>query len=286
MNVQSATHAARPLTPGVNLNSAKPHPTIDRAAQKNTQPDATPATGGGTTDVIDSSVDGDERGVLQLLEGGHFRGVADVRLRINFFEELSARAAQDAAGAATDNASDLIVGINVQVDAVANTYALDDDAQTAFDEAQTVLDSAINEAVEQFGPSADGDALEQSVRIAFESFLDSLREFLPLQTVKLAEGDASFQLAATSTDALVTDANDTPVLDEQPVNSPDGAIVDPLAEVISAFEQALTTFLSSIGSTAPLADPAPANGNGQAYAKFLEVYNELRGDQPAVDEVG
>ena len=30
------------------------------------------------------------RGVIRLLQQGHFKGVADVRLRINFFDELSA----------------------------------------------------------------------------------------------------------------------------------------------------------------------------------------------------
>ena len=29
------------------------------------------------------------RGVIRLLQEGHFKGVADVRLRINFFEELA-----------------------------------------------------------------------------------------------------------------------------------------------------------------------------------------------------
>ena len=53
------------------------------------------------------------RGVLRLLEAGHFKGVADVRLRINFHDELEARAAErgrEALGGATDALIDSVAG--------------------------------------------------------------------------------------------------------------------------------------------------------------------------------
>lgn len=42
-----------------------------------------------TTDAPEDQPDG--KGVLRLLESGHFRGVADLRLRMNFAEELEGR---------------------------------------------------------------------------------------------------------------------------------------------------------------------------------------------------
>ncbi len=42
-----------------------------------------------TTDAPEDLPDG--KGVLRLLEAGHFRGVADLRLRMNFAEELEGR---------------------------------------------------------------------------------------------------------------------------------------------------------------------------------------------------
>jgi PAS domain S-box-containing protein len=54
-------------------------------------------------------------GVLRLLEAGHFKGVADVRLRINFFEELSARASAAAAPAVRTEAAGLIDTMNSRI---------------------------------------------------------------------------------------------------------------------------------------------------------------------------
>ena len=57
-----------------------------------------------------------------------------------------------------------------------------------------------------------------------------------------------------------------------------------LTVLIEAFEGFLGDYLSSIGSASQLADPAPYDGNGNAYAKFLAIYNELRGVSSAIDE--
>ncbi len=64
-------------------------------------PSDAPTTGNGeTTPVVDtteteppaphSTTDEKVRGVIRLLQDGHFKGVADVRLRLNNFDELSA----------------------------------------------------------------------------------------------------------------------------------------------------------------------------------------------------
>ena len=53
-----------------------------------------------TTPEAPKNEGGRAAGVLRNLEAGHFKGVADVRLRINFFDQLSARA-QTAAGASS-----------------------------------------------------------------------------------------------------------------------------------------------------------------------------------------
>ncbi len=44
----------------------------------------------GEPQVVNSGAAEEGQGVIGLLQEGHFKGVADVRLRINFFDELAA----------------------------------------------------------------------------------------------------------------------------------------------------------------------------------------------------
>ena len=66
----------------------------------------------------DESEEGQDKlpGVLRNLQAGHFKGVADVRLRINFFEELSALASQQSRSTAQAEVGTLLTTVNEQVD--------------------------------------------------------------------------------------------------------------------------------------------------------------------------
>ena len=57
-----------------------------------------------------------------------------------------------------------------------------------------------------------------------------------------------------------------------------------LTVLMEAFEGFLGDYLSSIESALQPADPAPYDGNGSAYAKFLAIYDGLRGVPSTVDE--
>ena len=78
-----------------------------RALQEELTPDVSAAPD-------DSADDKKTRGVIRLLEEGHFRGVADVRLRINNHEELLARAGAEAGRVVTDHAGNLLESVNTQ----------------------------------------------------------------------------------------------------------------------------------------------------------------------------
>ena len=71
--------------------------------------------------------DGEGRGVLRLLEAGQFKGVADVRLRINFFDELSSRARASALPAVKEQAGEVLSAVAGRVDELMNTLELGDE---------------------------------------------------------------------------------------------------------------------------------------------------------------
>ena len=87
MNIHS-DYTSLPSANHVPAGQAKSHRFASDAPAPQTLSDA-PAE---PTDTFESPRPA--KGVLRLLEAGHFRGVADVRLRINFQQELSAQQGQ------------------------------------------------------------------------------------------------------------------------------------------------------------------------------------------------
>jgi len=126
----------------------------------------------------DDGTTGKTRGVIRLLEAGHFRGVADVRLRINFFDELSTRASQEAASIANAEAGTIIDAVNEQLELLLGGFAVDEHMQVGIDEALGGFQTAVDGAVREFASNNDLIALKQSIQSSFESLVAELRELL------------------------------------------------------------------------------------------------------------
>lgn len=124
--------------------------------------------------------DAGPKGVLRLLMAGHFRGVADVRLRINFQDQLAAAEAAAVKPAAGDAVTALSNTINAQVDAVLSSEGLSKDEQSVLTEAQGAFNEAVGSASEAFLGAAglEGGALKDSLREAFESLTGALGSLL------------------------------------------------------------------------------------------------------------
>ena len=129
----------------------------------NKAPAATPARG---------------RGVLRLLEAGHFRGVSDVRLRINFNEELTQRAADRVQPILQEYSERLISGVSDELNNLLSNLAVDASQQDVVEGLVADFKATVEAAVvtsAEAGP-VDSEELEQVLRSAFESLVDSLNE--------------------------------------------------------------------------------------------------------------
>jgi hypothetical protein len=248
------------------------------------------------------------RGVLRLLEAGHFKGVADVRLRINFFEQLSADAAARGASAARSLVSDLIETVNGQVNELIGPLADDTDEAVAIDDLRSDFESAVQTHVDDFvsGEGVNLDGLAEALQSSFNALVDTMRQTLitpvapeassePADDASEADHTLQEQLgnvsarspAATPAQSEVT-PNDTVVAPQHPAETDDRNtdLEAALASLVGTFDALLSQLLDSVGDALQLTDPSPPSGKGVAYDKFLDIYNELRGAAPEVDDVG
>lgn len=139
---------------------------------------------------VSGSPEGDgekTRGVIRLLESGHFNGVADVRLRINFFEELSSRAEAAAAPRIEEGATELVSQIEAKVGELLEAFATDSDTLSSVDGLVAEFSAAVESAVEQAvsEDSFDRDSLAGALQAAFDAFIGGVAE----QFASSATGD-------------------------------------------------------------------------------------------------
>lgn len=210
------------------------------------------------------------KGVLRLLQEGHFHGVADVRLRINFAEELQGIAAGNVSGALKEGLTALQTEINSAIDAFAEGGTLSEDEVNTLRAAQSSFNSQVNNLLES-------DALTEEVfgelRTAFEDFLKGLmppeeNEETPalIPVGEIDDGVPAEVIAET--------------VPPTPLESAEEPAADPFSELRETlsgrFDQALSSLQESLEGLKlpPLSEP---EGNGRAYEKFLATYNQLYG---------
>ncbi len=259
-------------------------------------------------------------GVIRLLEAGHFRGVADVRLRIVFFDQLAARAQESARTTLADGSRQLVDSVSTAVDELIAPLA--ESAESAATLTQTIehfasgVESAVEEALST--GAIDKQALETALRSAFDDLVEQLRtQFAPPPEDAPAPSDSAAGEAdaaaveipiaidrrtaiesavaadgrALEVSPILPDAPSTDPIDEAaPPTTPEtqepiSPLEESMAALTIAFNEALATLLDSLQQVLRLPDPNPAKGRGSTYSKFLAMYNELRGVSSSVDAV-
>ncbi len=209
-------------------------------------------------------------GVIRLLEAGHFKGVADVRLRINFQDQLAQRAADKAADTLRTGADELVKTTASKTDEVLTSFATDEASRDAvgasLDEFSESVDTTLATALE--ADDLDLDAIRSDLRAVFDDLVGGLRDLFGPTDAETFGADAIVSVAP--------EAGDPPAID---------AFEAALAELTDAFDQALSSLIESVESSLYLPDPSPAPGNGSAYDKFLAIYHNLGSGDSQLDTV-
>jgi hypothetical protein len=229
----------------------------------------------------DAQTDGEgAQGVLRLIQAGHFNGVADVRLRINFYDELQQISAQNTGQALEGGAQELTTNLTAELEKIGTEFELPAETEE--------LAAAFRERMDQIiADTKDGKTdlttALASMRAEFATLLDAMKAAMTESPEPVEEDEAAGQ--ADQEEAVPQDAGEAVVAeDETPEES--GVIEEEpmvpfetrLAELEDWFATAMSTLESSATATQasqalpPLSAP---RGNGAAYAKFLEIYENM-----------
>ncbi len=236
---------------------------------------------------------GNANGVIRLLQEGHFKGVSGVRLQINFHEQLAAITQQSTASAADTGAEAILAA----VDAVVADFTANNDLGESILEGITTAQQAFTDAAtalsEEFrGGAIGGGQLLASLQAAFEDFLASIESLVPAGGAPSTEGDPVVTVTADEGGAqaviptggevipldLVTEDTGEPAPPPEPDYS---AFIQALGDAFGSALLELEGALASAQSTVP--EVSEPNGNGVAFAKFLNILNALNGGGEAVD---
>jgi hypothetical protein len=261
--VTSLLRRPRPVEEARRANSARPTAPVTAATAKPSPGEAA------------SAPQPEGPGVLRLLEDGHFKGVADVRLRINFFDELSARADQQAVNAASDGTKTLLSEMSENLEALAGSLTLTDDQSKAIATAQEAFTASIEHSLADFGTAESREAtgLHAAYAGAFDAFIQDLQATLqPAPTPAQTE---TGETGASSPESSESAASEEPGATPVPAELPD--LTAAFADLVSAFTASLDTLMASVNASSKLSDPAPYSGSGKAYDKFAAIYNQMRG---------
>ncbi|MFP6615832.1 MAG: hypothetical protein VCB26_05470 [Candidatus Hydrogenedentota bacterium] len=188
------------------------------------------------------SESGKTRGVIRLLQEGHFKGVVDVRLRINFHDEISQLGSQAVGEEFSEASEPFFAGVDEGFENLLTAISATVDQTTSATDLFDSFKTSINGLADAFlnGGGADFGSVASQIQTDFDSFIVQLQVELDLQV------DDSF-----------------------------------LDDFRSAFTQRLGQLADSVSSTANvLPEISAASENGVAYAKFMEILNGLNAPAP------
>ena len=223
---------------------------------------------------------GEERGkgVVRLLMEGHFKGVADVRLRINFMDELRQAAGARAEESFREGLAEL-AGNVPETTTKALEGLLNDGRLTKEDVDQAIEDFALT--AEGIMAQADEGGTEGAL-IQLGDALSALESYLGEALLAGDEPPVEYTEDGSTTVTPQSDGGNAAAGSVESVPESTSALsASPLEKLhaeLAGLLQKLTESVEQSGALPPLSQP---NGNGRTYAMFLATYSEMTGDAGA-----
>jgi len=220
-----------------------------------------------------------ESGVIRNLIDGHFRGVADVRLRINFNDEITALEAEKATEITETGISEISRMITSESETFLHTEGLDEGISAAISDglqAFTLVDTGAVSSSSDVMVSTDSDPIAQ-LQSTFDAYIESIRNALAALS-QSTSGETTEFSETTGLNQVITDETTGSVTTEESISGTDWQlkVEQFIAELTSSFETALNALKKELENLTVLPELSEPSGNGRAYGKFLSIYNEIQ----------
>jgi hypothetical protein len=226
-----------------------------------------------------SSDEEDVKGVIRLLQEGHFRGVSDVRLRINFFDELAAIEAGGLKAAAEEGINGILEAVSSGVGCLPKQSEDAEGGGEGISELQGQFAQLVSETYEEFAaaeaPSAD--ALISGVSTAFAAFIEGLWSLYEPIEEPVEEEGATGAGDGEEVAAVKAEGEENAEGLEATTAASEGDWQSYIEGLESSFAAAMEELVTSLNGVQVLPALSEPNGNGVAYDKFLAIYNEMLG---------
>jgi len=245
-------------------------------------------------------------GVVRLLLEGHFKGVADVRLRINFFEELNGLQREELHAAVDEIGPSLVEEVTETVEAIVSSEHLSEEQSTSLAQQLEAFTRSVTQLLEEFTDSSDPDpeGLISGINAAFAELEAAIASLPPAEEAPATPTEGMTPTVSSPAPSLApADAPVTPAAGETPTvptatpSLADGAeeptvsnasasafnlstFLDDLKDVFQTAMDTLKEGLNQADILPPLSEP---EGRGKAYAKFLAIYQQLGGGAATED---
>lgn len=255
---------------------------------KKTTDDLSPTEPESPPDIKSDDDTQDDKGVIQLLQQGHFNGVADVRLRIVHSEKLLALEQQQFQTIATEKVDGLLAMVGAAVETMpgnneSTAQPIEESAvleplstpEILTEDAFTQFTQAVNAAKDEFlnSQTSSKETLVDNINSAFQSFVELLARPSEPTSEILVENEIMTN-PTTEPDSANPDIQEKDVTVEPTEESP--SVFESFVENLEAvFAEAMDKLVSNLDEVKVLPELSEPNGNGVAYEKFLAIYNEL-----------
>lgn len=219
------------------------------------------------------------KGVLRLLQKGHFKGVADLRLRINFMDEIQEMEVQNLIESAQEGFEEFNQTVQQESTTLSESGLLDESQAEALDTFIANAETAQAEFLESEDKSVE------TLVINLQSNFDSLVGVLNTPSEPAERDSGTIDPETQVSDTPVTDLEPTSLeinateigpeaVSEDPAetSNPLDELVQNLQEVVQSMMDKLASDLSGTTVFGPVSEPT---GNGKAYAKFLSIYEDM-----------
>lgn len=234
------------------------------------------------------------QGAIRLLQEGHFKGVAALRLRINFHDQLSGLEQEAIQATAQESIVDLNLAMQEHIDGMDNEGLIEEESLSQLSE---IADSFVSELQNSIsGNKLDPQQLISGFEQSYESFRTGLQDMLLAPGPTPMEEDQVAQTSPTEGTLASLEQSDenhsssisfqeSEQASEETIASPATTLEDNgTQELLNAsFDTLDSIFRSQLGSLEErlqeatlLSIPEQPDNEGAAFQKFLSIYQDMQ----------